>query len=115
MKNFIAAFSIVLGIALFTTPPDLLAQDHTPSTELSIQPVNQLDQATGEAPHLAPETEVTEDHAKPPFWLVIPFVVLLLMIATGPLFYEDFWHRNYPKIAVALAVVVVLYYLFVLN
>ncbi|WP_114748610.1 sodium:proton antiporter [Pleomorphovibrio marinus] len=55
-------------------------------------------------------------HGKPaPGWLVIPFVVLLLMIATGPLFYEHFWHHNYPKIAVALAVIVVGYYLFVLQ
>lgn len=48
-------------------------------------------------------------------WSVIPFILLLLMIATGPLFYEHFWHHNYPKIAVALAVLVVLYYLFVLQ
>src|SRR5690606_11678405 len=38
-----------------------------------------------------------------------------LMIATGPLFYEHFWHKNYPKIAVILAVMVVGYYLFVLH
>ncbi len=54
-------------------------------------------------------------HHSPPAWLVIPFVLLLLMIATGPLFYEHFWHHNYPKIAIALAVVVILYYLFVLE
>ena len=55
------------------------------------------------------------DHHAPPGWSVIPFVLLLLMIATGPLFYEHFWHHNYPKIAIALAVLVVLYYLFVLH
>ena len=115
MKNFIAAFSIILGTTLFTIPPDLLAQDNTPSTELSIQQVNQLEQVTDEAPQLAVEPEVIEEHGHAPLWLVIPFVVLLLMIATGPLFYEDFWHHNYPKIAVGLAVVVVFYYLFVLN
>ena len=54
-------------------------------------------------------------HNAPPLWSVIPFVLLLLMIATGPLFYEHFWHHNYPKIATALAVMVVLYYLFVLH
>ncbi len=37
------------------------------------------------------------------------------MIATGPLFYEHFWHKNYPIIAVGLACIVVLYYLFVLH
>ncbi|WP_235689798.1 sodium:proton antiporter [Fulvivirga lutea] len=55
-----------------------------------------------------------EDHA-PPGWTVLPFIILLLMIATGPLFYEHFWHKNYPKVAVAFAAMVVLYYLFVLG
>ena len=59
--------------------------------------------------------EVQSEHHGPPTWSVIPFVLLLLMIATGPLFYEHFWHHNYPKIAVALAVIVVAYYLFVLH
>jgi Na+/H+ antiporter NhaD/arsenite permease-like protein len=59
--------------------------------------------------------ETAEGHHSPPGWLVIPFVALLLMIATGPLFYEHFWHKNYPKIAVALAAIVVGYYLFVLH
>ena len=45
------------------------------------------------------------------WWAVIPFVVLLLMIATGPLFYEHFWHSNYPLISVILSVGVVAYYL----
>lgn len=52
---------------------------------------------------------------KPSLWSVIPFVVLLLMIATGPLFYEHFWHKNYPLVAVLLAALVVGYYLFILG
>lgn len=48
-------------------------------------------------------------------WSVIPFVLLLLMIATGPLFYEHFWHKNYPIVALVLAGLVVSYYLFVLH
>lgn len=57
-----------------------------------------------------------ESHdAAPPGWTVIPFVLLLSMIATGPLFYEHFWHKNYPIIAVSLATIVVLYYLFALR
>lgn len=55
------------------------------------------------------------EHVTPPAWSVIPFILLLLMIATGPLFYEHFWHHNYPKIAVALAVLVVLYYILALH
>ena len=51
----------------------------------------------------------------PPVWLVIPFAVLLGMIATGPLFYPHFWHHNYPKVAVALGLLVAAYYLAVLG
>ena len=60
-------------------------------------------------------SEDAEAHHAPPTWTVMPFIILLLMIATGPLFYEHFWHKNYPIIAVALAAVIVLYYLFVLH
>jgi len=50
-----------------------------------------------------------------PIWLVIPFILLLLMIATGPLLYAHFWHRHYPKVAVGLAVGVIAYYILVLH
>lgn len=55
------------------------------------------------------------DHASAPGWTVIPFVLLLTMIATGPLFYEHFWHKNYPIVACVLAALVVTYYLLVLH
>lgn len=54
-------------------------------------------------------------HGAPGIWSVFPFVLLLLMIATGPLFYEHFWHKSYPVIAVLLAITVVSYYLFGLH
>lgn len=57
----------------------------------------------------------TEEHHAPAGWSVIPFALLLIMIATGPLFYEHFWHKNYPIVAVVLAVIVVCYYLFILH
>ena len=47
----------------------------------------------------------------PPVWLVVPFVALLGMIATGPLFYPHHWHHHYPKYAVGLGVLVAAYYL----
>jgi len=57
-----------------------------------------------------------EHHGKnPAAWSVIPFGILLLMIATGPLFYEHFWHKNYPLVAMGLAALVVSYYLFGLH
>ena len=55
------------------------------------------------------------EHHSPAGWAVIPFIILLAMIATGPLFFERFWHHNYPKVAVILAAVVVAYYLFALQ
>ncbi|MCY3614249.1 MAG: sodium:proton antiporter [Bacteroidetes bacterium] len=58
-----------------------------------------------------------DGHVKviPPVWLVAPFIILLLMIATGPLFYVHHWHKHYPKYAVGLGMFVTLYYLIVLH
>ena len=51
----------------------------------------------------------------PAIWSVLPFVALLLMIATGPLFYAHFWHKNYPIIAVFLGALVIGYYVIGLD
>lgn len=51
----------------------------------------------------------------PSFFMVLPFVLLLLMIATGPLFYKHFWEKHYPKISIVLGIFVVVYYLAVLH
>jgi len=51
----------------------------------------------------------------PAMWSVIPFILLLIMIATGPLFYPHFWHKSYPVISIILAFIVCTYYLFWLN
>jgi Na+/H+ antiporter NhaD/arsenite permease-like protein len=60
--------------------------------------------------------EAASDHGPtPPAWLVLPFLIILVMIATGPLFYPHHWHHNYPKYAVGLGVFVAIYYLFVLR
>ncbi len=48
-------------------------------------------------------------------WMILPFGVLLLLIAAGPLLFEKWWHRNYPKVAVGLGIITVSYYLFVLQ
>ncbi|NQZ76014.1 MAG: sodium:proton antiporter, partial [Ekhidna sp.] len=63
----------------------------------------------------------SEDHGghhetiKPANWSVIPFVLLLVMIATGPLFYPHFWHKSYPVISIVLAFIVCTYYIFFLH
>lgn len=51
----------------------------------------------------------------PPNWLVIPFVSLLLMIATGPVFFPSFWHHQYKKISLIIGALVGAYYVFMLH
>jgi len=46
------------------------------------------------------------------FWPLIPFILLLIMIATGPIFFPHWWHKNYPIISVVGAVFVSSIYLF---
>ncbi len=48
-------------------------------------------------------------------YMVIPFILLLLMISTGPLFYKHFWEHNYPKVSITLGTITVFYYLFIFN
>ncbi|MFD2203910.1 sodium:proton antiporter [Shivajiella indica] len=111
MKNLIVVLVVIFGILFFSGIPELQAQENT-QTEV-IDAVEEIDSITGDTGHV--HDEAHEHHDEAPVWLVIPFVALLLMIATGPLFYEHFWHHNYPKIAVGLAILVVFYYLFALH
>lgn len=46
----------------------------------------------------------------PPYWMVIPFIALLLCIALMPLFAAHFWEHHYPKIAVGLGMVTAAYF-----
>ncbi len=85
-----------------------------PLATVSAAPALPLQEA-GEQDTLQDHEESAEAHASAPAWLVVPFVLLLLMIATGPLFYEHFWHKNYPVVAILLAVIVVAYYVFFLH
>lgn len=61
------------------------------------------------------ESETIGGHELPSTYMVIPFVILLLMIATGPLFYHHFWEHHYPKVAMFLGFITVMYYLMVLH
>jgi Na+/H+ antiporter NhaD/arsenite permease-like protein len=54
-------------------------------------------------------------HHLPPVWLIAPFLLLLLMIATGPLLYHRFWEEHYSRISLGLGGVVALYYGFVME
>ncbi|NTW55161.1 MAG: citrate transporter [Chlorobaculum sp.] len=56
-----------------------------------------------------------EHAALPPLWMALPFVSLLLMIATGPLFYPRFWEHHYKKVSILLGAAVSLWYAFMME
>ncbi|PJA99831.1 MAG: citrate transporter [Ignavibacteriales bacterium CG_4_9_14_3_um_filter_30_11] len=57
----------------------------------------------------------TESVVTPSIYMLLPFVILLILIATGPLFYKHFWERHYPKISILLGLVTVVYYVYFLK
>lgn len=63
----------------------------------------------------AAEEGVASHRSLPPVWLVTPFIILLLMIATGPLFYPHLWEHQYPKFAIGLGAIVAVYYAFLVD
>lgn len=86
------------------------------NTQLIAQQDNQAASADKQIQEAAAGDEHAEgDHPGPAPWSVIPFAVLLLMIATGPLFYPKFWHHYYPHVAAVLGTIVVVYYLAFLH
>ena len=88
-------------------PVNSVAQDHhSEHTEVTHHDDGHADEGSHEE---------DSHHPKAPGWSIFPFVLLLAMIATGPIFYEHFWHKNYPKIAIALAAIVVSFYVFALH
>src|SRR5260221_2293770 len=44
--------------------------------------------------------------------MMLPFAILLATIAVGPLLFPKWWLRHYPKVAIALGLITVVYYLF---
>ena len=111
MKKSLFIFMMIAMAVIFSNVPKTFAQsDSTHKTEQEIS--HDTHAEGGEQDH---EATAESHHHAAPGWSVIPFVLLLLMIATGPLFYEHFWHKNYPKVAVILAVLVVGYYIFALD
>ena len=96
-------FVFFLSIAVFTS----MASDALPQHDL--QEYHQSAPNHGED-----SVKHKESHA-PALWSVTPFVLLLIMIATGPLFYPHFWHKSYPIISIILAFLISTYYLFWLN
>lgn len=54
-------------------------------------------------------------HPLPNPFMVIPFIALLLMIATGPVLYHHFWEKYYPLIAIILGLITCIYYMVALH
>lgn len=105
MKQIVFVFAfIIITLSSFPSHSNNLYQDHSQDT-IS----HTVDPSDSHA------TEAHGEHHAPPAWTVIPFALLLIMIATGPLFYEHFWHKNYPKIAIVLAIFMISYYVFALG
>ena len=102
----------IVGLILLGSLGTALATNITSTEGNNIELAEQQEAVQSQDQGVAP---VDPPHSLPSMWSVIPFVLLLTMIATGPLFYEHFWHKNYPKIAVILAAIVALYYVFGLH
>ncbi|HUF09911.1 MAG TPA: sodium:proton antiporter [Rhodothermales bacterium] len=106
----IALFALIL---LAGSMGSTVAAQDVPASD-SVTAIQQDDPAA-EGHASAEQVQAVEHHESPPFYLTIPFVVLLLMIATGPLFYQQHWHHHYPKWAVGLGLVTAAYYYFALQ
>jgi Na+/H+ antiporter NhaD/arsenite permease-like protein len=109
MLDFIKIFCV----AIFTFGALSICAAETDKQRESVE-ISQNSDHIHSAEHTAEDAAVHHSATAAP-WSVIPFVLLLVMIATGPLFYEHFWHKHYPKVAIGLAVLVVGYYLFILH
>jgi Na+/H+ antiporter NhaD/arsenite permease-like protein len=74
------------------------------------------DMAVSDTPtSIVVSVEDTGTNVLPSIYMIIPFILLLLLIATGPLFFHIFWERHYPKITIGLGGITVVYYLVALN
>ena len=110
MKNIPFLFPFLLTLLVLGNPAPTLAQDDTNGEPGVEQQDQHVEPAGVEAGH---ETEHHGEHPAP--WSVAPFIILLLMIATGPLFYAHFWHKFYPVVAIVLGALTVIYYVYFLH
>lgn len=110
MKKAILLLTLIV-LSVFFQPAESCATPYDRGVE-NLQP-GEMEQEAGHP--IDKPVEHDEAHELPPVWSVIPFILLLLLIATGPLFFERFWHHYYPLISVTLAAIVVSFYIFFLE
>lgn len=104
MKKFILLLILLISLLLHAFPAQTIATAQRPSIQKEAYDAEPFNPDVSE-----------QRHASPPGWLIIPFVLLLLMIATGPLFYEHFWQHHFHHISLGLAALVIFYYIFILH
>lgn len=114
MKRLLILFS-VLVYTVFQVPTMAFASVQDEQTEQVSHEGHNHSHDDNNVGHVHAEETNDVHHSEPASWSVIPFVMILLMIATGPLFYAHFWHKNYPIISIALGGIVVGYYVFFLH
>ncbi len=88
----------------------------TVTTKMNAQETQHDETKTEVVQHTTqPGETVSEEHPLPNVLMVLPFVILLLMIATGPIFYHHFWEHHYPTISVVLGTITATYYWLILH
>ncbi|MFK7925741.1 MAG: sodium:proton antiporter [Bacteroidia bacterium] len=73
------------------------------------------DDGHAESTHEGEKHAAVEEHDSPNPFSIIPFVILLVLIAAGPVFFPHFWHHYYKFIAPGLGLITLLYYLIGLH
>lgn len=109
MKQIIVILTVAIT-SIMATPVHANHDEASAANALVAAQVTE-EAPTGTADHdAATKVEDSHNHSPAP-WSVAPFILLLVMIATGPLFYPHFWHKYYPLVAALLGTVTVVYYL----
>ena len=112
MKKLALIFSIIF-ISQQYTNVSFASINLSATTPINMMPSSEEHHTTEKGGMHA--SEESHHGGEPAPWSVIPFIALLLMIATGPLFFAHFWHKYYPAIAISLGFIVVGYYVFALG
>ncbi|WNJ20243.1 sodium:proton antiporter [Pontibacter sp. G13] len=101
---------LIFTVLFSWTPQTAFAQHEPDSQEQTTEEHHSADQHDGE--HDDAHAHAGEEHhEQPALWSIIPFITLLILIATGPVFFEHFWHKNYKFIAPLLGMITLIYYL----
>lgn len=106
---------LISFLLAFASLASLAADGPVQQQDQEDQVEEQHDLSEEEIHKLDSDEHTISSHSAPNPWSVIPFALLLVMIATGPLFYPHFWHKSYPIISVGLGLLVMGYYLFALH